>query len=292
MPEEVGMNAGTSSAAKRFQTAFSALRKAGRGGLVTYLTAGDPDPLRSTALAIGAARAGSAMLEIGMPSDDPWLDGPAIQAAQKRAAAAGASMQTAFDLVWHARQNAPGLPIVLMGYAAPCRAYGIEGFFADAAASGADGVLIVDADAAERPIWGRLAVRQGLCFIPIALADMGADGWHDGGPDPRGFLYAVAAPGRTGGAPPSPADVARRVAALRAVTALPIVAGFGIRTFAMAQEIAGIADAVAVGSLFAEEVARGLKRPAPTGVLETTLGAVRALVKSCDMSGRGPSSGG
>lgn len=268
----------------RIERTFKVLRQRGHGGLVAYLTAGDPDPVRGAALAIGAARAGVAMLEIGLPSADPWLDGPAIRAAHERARASGAAMETAFETAWRVRQAAPDVPIILMGYAADCRAYGIEKLFARAAADGADGVLIVDAEPAERPVWGRLAVEAGLCFIPIALAEAGADGWRDGAPDPRGFLYAVAAPGRTGGAAPIPSDVSRRIARLRETTALPIVAGFGIRSFEMARDIAGRADAIAVGSLFAEQVARGLRRPGPLGVLETTLAAVRALVKSCAMA--------
>ena len=69
---------------ERIERRFAELREAGRGGLITFLCAGDPDPETSAEILAAAGR-GRDLIEIGMPFSDPMADGPAIQAGSLRA---------------------------------------------------------------------------------------------------------------------------------------------------------------------------------------------------------------
>ena len=127
----------------RLTTTFTRLRQNGRGGLVTYLTAGDPDAERSTALLVAVARAGADVLEVGVPFSDPLADGPVIQRASERALAAGMSLRGALQIVRDVRRSVD-TPIVLFTYANPVIRMEPEAFARTAADAGVDGVLILD----------------------------------------------------------------------------------------------------------------------------------------------------
>ena len=114
--------------AARIEKRFAALSAAGRAGLVTFITAGDPDHATSAAILAGLPVAGADVIELGMPFTDPMADGPSIQAAGLRALAAGASMRQTLAMVREFRRGDDGTPIVLMGYYNPIYVYGVDAF--------------------------------------------------------------------------------------------------------------------------------------------------------------------
>ncbi len=132
--------AGDSRLTKR----FAALKAAGRGGLVTFVTAGDPDAATSAKILGGLAGAGADVIELGMPFSDPMADGPAIQASSLRALKSGMSLKKTLAMVKTFRRRDGETPIVLMGYYNPIYTYGVAKFLADAKASGVDGLIVVD----------------------------------------------------------------------------------------------------------------------------------------------------
>ncbi len=69
----------------RIDRRFACLKNDGRAALVTFLTAGDPDYTTSFAILKALPTAGADVIEIGMPFTDPMADGPAVQAAGRRA---------------------------------------------------------------------------------------------------------------------------------------------------------------------------------------------------------------
>ena len=77
----------------RIDRRFAALKQDGRAALVTFLTAGDPDPETSLAILRALPAAGADVIELGMPFTDPMADGPAIQAAGLRALKAGQTLE-------------------------------------------------------------------------------------------------------------------------------------------------------------------------------------------------------
>jgi len=76
----------------RIEKRFAKLKAEGRGALVTFVTAGDPDYDTSLEIVKGLPGAGADMIEFGMPFSDPMADGPAVQASSLRALKAGMTL--------------------------------------------------------------------------------------------------------------------------------------------------------------------------------------------------------
>src|SRR5882762_2748866 len=128
----------------RLAARFAALAQDNRAALVTFVTAGDPDPQTSLAIIAGLPAAGADVIELGMPFTDPMADGPAIQAAGLRALKAGMTLTKTLEMVRGFRKDDDATPLVLMGYYNPIYIYGVEKFLTDAKAAGVDGLIIVD----------------------------------------------------------------------------------------------------------------------------------------------------
>jgi tryptophan synthase alpha chain len=242
----------------RIEARFAALRREGRAGLVTFLSAGDPDPDTSFLLLRGLAAAGADLIEIGMPFSDPMADGPSIQAAGLRALNAGMTLPRTLDLVRRLRALDDATPLVLMGYYNPIHAYGPLRFLDDARAAGVDGLIVVDLPPEEDEELCLPALERGLAFIRLATPTTDGKRLPTVLRHTSGFLYYVSITGITGAAAPLAARVGKAVARLRDHTALPIAVGFGIREPQQAAEIARLADAAVVGSALVELVAKGL----------------------------------
>ena len=263
----------------RITRRFAALGREGRAGLVTYFTCGDPDAATFATLLAGLPQAGADLVEIGMPFSDPMADGPAIQAASLRALRAGMTLGGTLAIVRAFRDRDDTTPVVLMGYYNPIYRYGVPHFLNDAKAAGADGLIVVDLPPEHDDELCLPALAKGIDFIRLATpttddARLPAVLKHT-----AGFIYYVAIAGITGTKSAAIDTVAAAVARLKRHSALPVAAGFGIRTPAQAAEIARVADAAVVGSALVETVAHSLDaggRPAP-GLVPSVLDAVRAL---------------
>jgi tryptophan synthase alpha chain len=265
----------------RIEARFEELRAEGRAGLVTFLTAGDPDRETSLELLRGLAAAGADLIEIGMPFSDPMADGPVIQAGGLRALRAGMTLAGTLDLVRRLRAEDDRMPLVLMGYYNPIHAYGRLRFLDDAKAAGVDGLIIVDLPPEEDEELCLPALERGLAFIRLATpttddARLPAVLRHT-----SGFLYYVSITGITGVGVPVAERVGRAVERLRGHTGLPIAVGFGIRDPAQAAEIGRLADAAVVGSALVALVADGLDADgrATPSLVDRVLGHVAALAK-------------
>ena len=271
------MNAGPTP--DRIKERFSALRAEGRAGLVTFVTAGDPDFETSSEILCGLPEAGADLIEIGMPFSDPMADGPAIQASSLRALGAGQNMVRTLDLVRRFRAADATTPLVLMGYYNPIYRYGNQRFLNDAKGAGVDGLIIVDLPPEEDAELCLPARDAGLHFIRLATPTTDEKRMPKVLTNTSGFLYYVSITGITGTRSADAGEVGARIAALRAATALPIAVGFGIKTPEQAAKIARVADAAVVGSALVERIREGLDadgRPGANLVAET-FGMVREL---------------
>src|SRR5262245_63249134 len=126
----------------RIADTFSRLRDRCAGGIVAYLTAGDPDAERSAAIMIAVAQAGADVLEIGVPFSDPLADGPVIQRASERALAGGMTLRGTLEVVRAVRRSV-STPIVLFTYANPVVRMEPHVFGRGAQTAGAGGGVIV-----------------------------------------------------------------------------------------------------------------------------------------------------
>jgi len=265
----------------RIARRFASLRQEGRAGLVTYLTAGDPDRDTSARLFAGLPPAGADLVEIGMPFSDPMADGPVIQEAGQRALKQGMNLLGTLALVHELRRGDDATPIVLMGYYNPIYRYGAEAFPRDAVDAGVDGVIVVDLPPEEDAELTGPARRAGLDVIRLATPTSDEQRLPRIVDGASGFIYYVAIAGITGTRSADSADVAAAVTRLRQFTRLPVAVGFGVRTPEQAAEVARAADAAVVGTALVQRLARNLDPNgcAKPGLVDAVLADVRALAK-------------
>jgi tryptophan synthase alpha chain len=265
----------------RIDHRFAELKMAGRAALVTFLTAGDPDPETSLAILRALPEAGADVIELGMPFTDPMADGPAIQMSSQRALKAGQTLKTTLDMVRAFRKTENSTPIVLMGYYNPIYIYGVERFLADAKSAGVDGLIVVDLPPEEDEELCLPALAAGLNFIRLATPTTDDKRLPAVLANTSGFVYYVSITGITGAATPDPSKVTGAVARIKRHTGLPVAVGFGVRTAEQAAAIASGADGVVVGSALVNALKASLDRDdkATAKTVEAVTGLVAELAR-------------
>ena len=258
---------------------FAALKAERRAGLVTFVTAGDPDLETSKEILFGLPGAGADLIELGMPFSDPMADGPAIQASSLRALKNGMTLKKTLDLVAEFRKTNNDTPVVLMGYYNPIYILGVDAFAAEAQAAGVDGLIIVDLPPEEVDELWQPARAAGIDFIFLTAPTSDDARLPVIVKRASGFIYYVSITGITGTRSADIADVGVALKRIGKHTELPIAVGFGIKTPEQAAEIASVADAAVVGSALVDIIAANLDpecRP-KEGVVEKLLGLVADL---------------
>lgn len=242
----------------RIERRFAELKAANRGGLVVFVTAGDPAYETSREIVLGLPQAGADLIEIGMPFTDPMADGPAIQASSLRALKGGQDMNKTLQLVRDFRAHDQATPIVLMGYYNPIYAYGVERFLADAGHAGIDGLIVVDLPPEEDGELCLPALKAGLNFIRLATPTTDDRRLPTVLNNTSGFVYYVSIMGITGTRSATQTDIGAAVARLKRQTNLPVAVGFGITSPEGAAAVARVADAAVVGSAVVNRIAGSL----------------------------------
>jgi tryptophan synthase alpha chain len=236
--------------------AFAAAAAEGRAALVPYVTAGHPAAGDTAELLAGLADAGADVLELGIPFSDPLADGPTIQRSSFEAIAAGTDLPRTLDALARFRARR-ATPVVLFTYLNPVLRYGLDRFLADAAAAGAQGVLLTDLPVGADPaIEGRIA-SSPLDLVRLVAPTTRPERMREIAGAARGFLYYVSRTGVTGTRVSLQAGLEAEVRALREASPVPVAVGFGISTPEQAAAVARMADGVVVGSALVEALARG-----------------------------------
>jgi tryptophan synthase alpha chain len=238
----------------RLGATFARVRQEGRAALVTFVCGGDPSPDLAPAILDALVAGGADIVELGVPFTDPMADGPSIQAGNIRALSAGVRLAGLLEIAAGFRARHRHVPLVLMGYLNPVLAMGAEAFAARAAASGVDGVIIVDMPPEESAELLPQLRGHGLHLVRLATPTTDAARLPAVLEGASGFLYHVAVAGVTGAGSAAETEVAAAVARLRAATALPVAVGFGVRTPDQAAAVAAHADAVVVGSAIVDAI--------------------------------------
>ena len=241
----------------RIQGRFESLAGAKRKALIPYIAAGDPHPSLTVPLMRALVEAGADILELGVPFSDPMADGPVIQRASERALKHGVGLSDVLSMVKDFRKSDEKTPIVLMGYANPIEAMGLQKFAAAAKASGNDGVIVVDYPPEECLEFSALMKKHDIDPVFLLAPTSTKKRINEVARSGSGYLYYVSLRGVTGASNIDLADVASHIPQIRKATRLPIGVGFGIRDAASAKRIAQTADAVVIGSRIIQEIEAG-----------------------------------
>ena len=231
----------------RIQSLFDRLKKEGRAALVAYITAGDPSPDTTPALVAALERGGSDLIELGVPFSDPIADGPVIMAATERALKAGTTLAKVVEMARAIRTKSE-IPLLLFTYMNPALRYGLDKLSRDAKEAGIDGCLLTDLSVEEAEGYVAVMRAAGLDTVFLAAPTSTEERLRLVARYSTGFIYLVSRTGVTGERQQLSESLAPLIARTRAVTNLPLAAGFGIATPAQAGEVAKMADGVVVGS--------------------------------------------
>ncbi|ESQ17378.1 MAG TPA: tryptophan synthase subunit alpha [Chromatiaceae bacterium] len=238
----------------RIQGLFERLRAARQVALVPFVTAGDPTPEVTLPLMHRMVAAGADLIELGVPFSDPIADGPVIQRATERALAQGVRLYDVLDMVRRFRENDVHTPVVLMGYLNPIEIMGNETFANLAADAGVDGALVVDVPPEESQDLIKALRARELDLVYLLAPTSDAERIERIGAVASGFVYYVSVKGVTGAGNLDVQAVATKLAQIRARIDLPVGVGFGIKDGADAARVAGVADAVIVGSAIVQRM--------------------------------------
>jgi tryptophan synthase alpha chain len=259
----------------RIDARFARLKAEGRAGFIPYVMTGDPSRDEALEILRGLPAAGADLIELGLAFSDPMAEGPPIQRAALRGLKAGMTLASTLELVADFRRGDDETPLILMGYLNPIESYGYDAFARDAARAGVDGLIVVDCPPEEAaPLSDALDANQ-LSLIRLATPTTDDARLKVVAGRTSGFVYYVSVAGVTGVKEAQAASVAPAVERVRAASGLPVAVGFGVRTPERAAEIARVADAVVVGSLFVDEVAAALEAGEPAAA--RVLAQVRRL---------------
>ncbi len=251
---------------------ISAAFAKGHPALVCFITGGDPAPDATPAILDALVEGGADVIELGMPFTDPMADGPAIQAANLRALAAGTKTADIFRIATDFRARHPETPLVLMGYANPMTIRGPQWFADECAKAGVDGVICVDIPPEEDAELGPPLRDAGVSLIRLATPTTDAARLPAVLEGSSGFLYYVSVAGITGMQQAAIESIEANVSRIKQSSAIPVAVGFGVRTPEQAAPIARVADGVVVGSALIDLVAQhGAKAAGPVKELTRAL---------------------
>ena len=262
----------------RMDKRFADLAAEGRPALVTYFMGGDPDYASSLEIMKALPKAGSDVIELGMPFSDPMADGPAIQLAGQRALKGGQTLAKTLQMARDFRKDDDATPIVLMGYYNPIYIYGVERFLSDALEAGIDGLIVVDLPPEMDDELCIPALARGINFIRLATPTTDEKRLPAVLKNTSGFVYYVSMNGITGSALPDPSLIGGAVGRIKAHTKLPVCVGFGVKTAEHARAIGASADGVVVGTAIVNQIASSLTAEGTASA--ATVAGVETLVMS------------
>lgn len=276
-------------ATTRIDRRMAKLKAEGRPALVTYFMGGDPDYETSLSIMKALPKAGSDIIELGMPFSDPMADGPAIQAAGLRALKGGQTLPKTLQMAREFRTADNDTPIVMMGYYNPIYIYGVERFLTDAVAAGIDGLIIVDLPPEMDEELCLPALKAGINFIRLATPTTDDKRLPKVLENTSGFVYYVSMTGITGSALADTGKVADAVKRIKSHTNLPVCVGFGVKTAEQARIIGASADGVVVGTAIVNAVAnvigpKGEKTADPAEAVATLVNGLAQGVRAARLA--------
>ena len=231
-----------------------------RTAFMPYAVLGYPTPEASLELIETLVAAGADLLELGVPFSDPLADGPTIQAATQRALENGVTLHQCLAMVAELRNRNVSTPALLMGYANPILAYGVQRCVADSAAVGVDGFIVPDLPPEEAGELEHACRQHGLAVVYLLAPNSSPERIALVAEKSQAFIYLVSLTGVTGARDSIPPGLAQFVSRVRAAARVPLAVGFGIGSGVQARAVGQLADGVIVGSALVQRASESIER--------------------------------
>src|ERR1700757_4623038 len=237
----------------RIQQTFASLKRAGRGGFIPFITAGDPDIGTTERLLIELDAVGADIIELGVPFSDPVADGETIQRASERALRNGVTVRDILACVGRARRHTD-VPIVLFSYFNPLLSFGKDRLANDAKEAGLDAVLVTDLIPEEAESWTETLIQFDLDPIFLVAPTTSDQRMRQIAREAHGFIYAVSRAGVTGARDEMTEDAEALVKRVRSLSGLPVAVGFGLSTPEQVRQVWDFAEAAVIGSAIVSQI--------------------------------------
>ena len=235
--------------------AIHAANARGEPALVAYLTAGFPSRERFLTDLRQVAE-GADVVEIGVPFSDPMADGVTIQRSSRIALSQGVTLGWILATL-EGMTPRPRAPLLLMSYLNPLLAYGAERLADSAERAGVAGFIVPDLPLDEGETLCEALAGRGLALVQMVTPVTKPQRLQRLCAASRGFVYAVTMTGTTGKSVSVPPEVTDYLDRVRALSPVPVCAGFGIRGREQLERLRGHVDGVVVGSALVEVLERG-----------------------------------
>ncbi len=267
----------------RIQKRFEALAEKGRKALIPYLVAGDPNPECTVELMHELVSSGADLIELGVPFSDPMAEGPTIALGHERALAHGVSLRRSLEMATEFRKQDSETPLILMGYSNPLERMGFASFASAAAEAGIDGLITVDMPPEEVGRLNEHLQANGLDNIFLVAPTTPGERIDTIVDVATGFIYYISLKGVTGAGHLDTAEVAARLQEIRQRSNLPLAVGFGIKDADSAARVAGVADAVVVGSALVQLLAdTAAEQPGTAALKDAARGLIAGIRAGID----------
>jgi len=238
----------------RLEDVFARTAATGELALVAYLTAGYPTPAETVGLVAAAVDAGADVIELGVPFSDPMGDGPALQASNTAAIAAGMTVGRALEAVAEVRRAGIAVPIALRGFCNPFLHYGVERLLDDAVAAGVDAFVVPDLPANEADEWVEAAAARGLDLVFFTGPDSRPERRAYSAARASGFLHCLAPAAVTGTREDLDPRLLGYLSDARKATDLPLAVDVEGSSPERLRALRGHADGVVVGSAIVSRI--------------------------------------
>jgi tryptophan synthase alpha chain len=238
---------------RRIGNKFNELKSRGAKAFIPFIMAGDPDLETTIRLVPELDRAGSHIVELGVPFSDPVADGPVIQRAGSRALKHHYRMSDYLQAVEKIRCDTE-VPLLLFSYFNPIYQYGLESLARDAKAAGIDGILVTDITPEESEQYCECMEKSSLDSVFLVAPTSNSERIAKIAACSRGFVYVVSRAGVTGMQQQISETVLPTVERVRKCTQLPIAVGFGISKLEQVRAVWEVSDGAVVGSAIVAEM--------------------------------------
>ncbi len=234
----------------RIEQKMCELQEKGEKAFITYMTAGLPDMAGCKELIKAQEKAGTDVLELGIPFSDPVADGPVIQEASYKSIQLGTNLKKVFALMKEVRSEGVEIPIIFMMYYNTVLYFGLEKFVEECVASGVDGLIIPDLPLEEQGELRQFLTKENAPILIELVSPVSADRVPKILENARGFVYCVSGMGVTGQSGNFHREILNYLSSVKKVSKIPVMMGFGIEQAKDVAPMKDVIDGAIVGSHF------------------------------------------